>query len=282
VKRPLAARLLAAPLAAGVIAAALFAWWRVPAPPAPTLSTFLPKGSSVVNQARVELDGRPPLEIAATAYVPPYPGAPASLRRALLAGYDRWRHRWRLMWLAPLPGIPDLPPAVPLAGRREAAVFPSYQDDGRVRYRVIGKRWGRLTVLHEGETAGRIEVSRGVIVERDPRGARGLRWDGRAFRPVSAPVRLPSSVVWRYRMDRNGVVHATTDTLLLVPEQIVLALRSGGGPIVAPIPDPNLDLVETGFRAGRPGVYTITIPDFLGRGRAFRLTLEVIDEPPSG
>lgn len=139
-KRPLAARLLAAALAAGVIAAALFAWWRVPASPAPTLSTFLPKGSSVVNQARVELDGRPPLEIAATAYVPPYPGAPASLRRAVLAGYDRWRRRWRVMWFASHPGIPDLPPAVPLAGRLEAAVFPSYQDDGRVRYRVIG--WG--------------------------------------------------------------------------------------------------------------------------------------------
>lgn len=264
-----------------LLAVALFVWWRDAPPPAPPLLSLLPRGSVVTSQARVDLDGRRPFEIAATAYIPAFPGAAADLGHAVLAGYDRWRHRWRLWLLLPLAEIPAWLQAGPLLGSRDAVVFPGYAADGTVRYRVVGLRRGRPTVLYEGKSAGPVEVVRGMIAERDPAGARGLRWDGRRFRPVPPPPPIPPAIVWYYWTDRDGIPHGETSTVLLVPGQRLVPRRRGGGPTVLPIPDGNLHVLDGAFRAHRPGTYTVIIPDFADRpGASFRLTVEVEDEHP--
>ena len=271
-------------LGAGLVALlilVLFLWWRDAPPPAPPLLSLLPRGSVVTSQARVDLDGRRPFEIAASVYIPAFPGAAADLGHAVLAGYDRWRHRWRLALLLPLPEIPASLQVGPLLGSRDAVVFPGYAADGTVRYRVVGLRWGRSTVLYEGRSAGPVEVVRGVIAERDPAGARGLRWDGRTFRPVPAPPPLPPAVVWYYWTDREGIPHGESNTVVLVPGQRLVTVRRGGGPTVLPVPDGNLHVLGGDFRAHRPGTYTVTVPDFANRpGANFRLAVEVEDENP--
>jgi len=73
-----------------LLALVLFLWWRDAPPPAPPLLSLLPRGSVVTSQARVDLDGRRPFEIAATVYIPAFPGAAADLGHAVLAGYDHW------------------------------------------------------------------------------------------------------------------------------------------------------------------------------------------------
>jgi len=238
----------------------LFLWWRDAPPPAPPLLSLLPRGSVVTSQAR---------------------GAAADLGHAVLAGYDHWGHRWRLALLLPLPEIPASLQVGPLLGSRDAVVFPGYAADGTVRYRVVGLRWGRSTVLYEGRSAGPVEVVRGVIAERDPAGARGLRWDGRTFRPVPAPPPLPPAVVWYYWTDRDGIPHGESNTVVLVPGQRLVTVRRGGGPTVLPVPDGNLHVLGGAFRAHRPGTYTLTVPDFADRpGASFRLAVEVEDENP--
>jgi hypothetical protein len=256
-------------------------WWRATPPAPPPLSLLLPRGSVVTSQARVELDGRAPAEIAATAYLPAFPGGAANMRRAVVAGYDRWRHRWHLLLLLPLTQIPGSLQAGPLLGGRDAVVFPEYAIDGTVRYRVVGLRRGRPVVLHVGQTRGSVEVVRGVIAERDPAGARGLLWDGRRFRPVPPPPPIPPALVWRYWTDREGIPHGETDLVVLVPGQRLVPLRQGGGPTVVPIPDANLHVLDGAFRAHRPGTYSVIVPDFLNRpGGSFRLTVEVVDVHP--
>jgi hypothetical protein len=230
----------------------------------------------------VELDGRPPLEIAATVFIPRFPGVEADLGHALIAGYDRLRHRWRILFLAPLAGIPFALEGGPLLGSREAAVFTAFAPDGVVRYRVVTLRWGRPVVVYEGQMeGGTVEVSRGLIVERRPNAPRAFRWDGRGFRPAPVPPPIPPAVVWRYWTDRFGYPRAETSAVFLVPGQRLLPVRSGGGPAVIPIPDASLDTIGGAFRARRPGTYRLTVPDFAGRpGGNFRLSIEVVDEQP--
>jgi len=277
-------RLLRRVLVLGLVAAAVLTLvlrWRATPPPAPPLTSLLPRGSAITSQARVELDGRPPFEIAATVFIPTSPRAPADLAHALIAGYDRWRHRWRILLLSPLAGIPTSLEAGALLGRREAVVFPAYAADATVYYRVITLRWGRAVVLYAGQARGPVEVVRGVIAERDPRNPRGLRWDGRAFRAVPAPPPLPAALVWRYWTDRTGYPHAETNTVFLVPGQRLVPVRNGGGPAVVPIPDGRLDVLGAVFRPRQPGTYSLTIPDFAGRpGGSYRLTIEVEDGNP--
>ncbi|MDQ7849083.1 MAG: hypothetical protein QN152_06545 [Armatimonadota bacterium] len=280
-RRGLARLALGAGLATVLAGGVALLWWQGAPPASPPLSTLLPPGSVVTSQGRVELDGRPPQEIAATAYLPAYPEGPANLRRAVLAGYDRWRRRWRLLMLLPLAQIPASLQAGPLLGGRDAVVFPEYATNGTVRYRVVGLRRGRPVVLHVGQSRGTVEVVGGVIAERDPAGARGLRWDGRRFRPVPPPPPVPPALVWRYWTDRDGVPHGEADLVVLVPGQRLVPVRQGGGPTVVPIPDANLHVLDGAFRAHRPGTYSVIIPDFLNRpGGSFRLTVEVINVHP--
>lgn len=266
----------------GLLAAGLFVWWRhVPAPPIPSMLSLLPGGTVIVSQARVEMDGRRPVEVAATVYVPAYPGAEANLARAALIGYDHWRHRWRVFFFAPLPGVPMNLDAGAVLGRREVVVFPAYDAEGTVEYRVVGLRWGRAIVLRAARTPGRVEVTRGALVERASNGgARAFRWDGRAFRPAPAPPPIPPPLAWRYWYDRRGVVRSEGSVVDVVPGQLIRLARGGGGLVFPPIPDPNLDQLSGGFRARRPGTYRITIPDLATRTAPYQLIIRVRDEKP--
>jgi len=272
-------RTLAAGLIVGLPAVVLLARWQSPVPSVPPLLSLLPRGTAVTSQARVELDGRPPVELAATVLIPVYPGATTDRAHGVVAGYDRWRRRWRVLLLTSIAGSHRPLEAGPVLGTREVVLFSAYGLDGNVQYRVFGLRWGRLTQVYAGRAAGKVEVVRGLIVERGPVSPRALRWTRGAFQPVPPPPAIPPPVFWRYWTDRNAVVHAQTTMVSLVPGQRLIPTRTFGGPTVILIPDPNLDTLSGTYRARRPGTYTLRIPDLFGRDQAnLQLTITVVDE----
>ena len=79
---------------------------------------------------------------------------------------------------------------------------------------------------------------------------------------------------------RNGEVVARTSTVRLRVRQTLRVQASGGGPASVVLPDPRLDLAESGFRARTPGRYRIrVVTGLLPVEEAYSLTVIVEPEP---
>ena len=219
-------------VAAGVIAAAAV-WTQPPSlpPSVGQIQDLLPVASVIRGLIRVEMNGTSPLETAVVAVVPRYPGAAESSYVGFIVAYDEWRRRPERIYAQPLPGpIPLAPDAVPLDGGREAAVFSALRKDGIWVSRVLSLEHGRLRILDEGNAARVL---------------------------AAVPPALPG-VTWRYRT-HAGVITAQTLWLQVKPRQPVRLALNGGGPTPVIIPDVRLDILEQGYRARKPGTYTIRI-----------------------
>lgn len=264
--------------AAGAIVLRL--WWPPPSGPPLSVSQIqrlLPQGSLLHSLARLEMDGRPPQEVAVVGVIPQYPGSSGSTYFAFVFGYDRWQKRFRALYAQPLSGpVPRPADAVRLLGPREAALFSALHDDGTLSYRIVGRARG-VRVLHEGRVHGRLLIADPLLVEEGPR--RALGWDGRVFRERELPAAIPhvpSGTTWRYRV-LNGMIFARTSVAYLRPRQTLRLAGVGGGPIPIVLPDPRLDLVgDNVFRARHPGTYAISILiPFNPPEQAYRLTVIV-------
>ncbi|MGH2348463.1 MAG: hypothetical protein ACRDFT_03230 [bacterium] len=250
-----AAGLFAALAAAGAV------WWT--RPPAAAITTgqilgLLPSGSTLHSLARLDLDGAPPLEVAAVAGVPRFPGSRAFEYVELIVRYNRWRHRLDVLYRHPVGSIPISVDAGRLLGDREAALFQALRDDRRWAYRVVGVAGGAVTILAEGVSAERVVVADPVLIDRAA--GEALAWNGTGFRPRPLPPvdPLPPAVTWRFSM-RNGMVVSRTNHLTLRPRQILRVQAVGGGTTPIVIADPRFDVVENGFRARHEGVYAIRV-----------------------
>jgi len=220
-------------VAAFAIIVAAAVWTRPPsrAPSVGQIQELLPPASIIRELIRLEMNGTPPLETAVVAVVPRYPGAADSTYIGFIIAYDEWRRRPERIYAQPLPGpIPLAPDAVPLGGGREAAVFSALREDGIRVSRVLSLEHGRLRILDEG-TAARVLAA--------------------------VPPALPG-VTWRYRT-HAGVITAQRLWLQVKPRQPVRLALNGGGPTPVIIPDVRLDVLEQGYRARKPGTYTIRI-----------------------
>lgn len=216
-------------------AAAALLWWPSAPPPitANQILALLPPGSSVHSLVRLEMDGRGPAEAAVVARIPFYPGSQDLIPTTLVYRYDRLGRRFRDVYRAPAPGVVPFSADVDeVAGGRETAVFSGLDDDGALRYRVIGLARGRAAVLREARAAG-------------------------ALRPEGIPP-APPAVTWRYAV-RGGTVVAQTSVVRLRPRQPLRVAASGGGPASVVLPDSRLDIVEAGYRQRTPGTYRIRI-----------------------
>lgn len=239
---------------------------------------LLPRGSLLHSLARLEMDGRPPQEVAVVGAIPQYPGSSASTYYGFLLGYDRWQRRFRTLHAQAMPGpVPHPADAIALGGPREAALFSALHDDGTLAYRIIGLARA-VRVLQEGRVHGRLLVAGSVLVEEgSPQ--RALAWDGRAFRERTLPVPIsppPAGTTWRYRV-QNGVILARTPLVFLRPRQSIRLARVGGGPVPVILPDLRLDLIaDNVLRARHPGTYAISILiPFNPPEQTYRLTLIV-------
>ncbi len=196
------------------------------------------------------MDGLPPLETAAVAVVPAFPGAAEGTYYGFLVEFDRWRRRYVREYAEPLPGpIPLSPDAVPISGAREAAVFGALLEDGNRVTRVVESVRGRLATLDEPETR----------------------------RLVAGIPAAPPGVTWRYRI-RGGTISAQTGVLRVRPRQPVQLVAGGGGPTPIVIPDARLDVLEQGYRARKDGVYTIRILVPFAPGQDTTLTI-IVESP---
>ncbi|MDQ7819698.1 MAG: hypothetical protein QN173_01060 [Armatimonadota bacterium] len=275
-----ARRAAASALALGAASAlaAGAAWLAVPVPAVSTgaILDLLPRGASIHSVVRLELDGGAPQEAAVVAAIPTAPGSRTVTHVALLVGSGRLRRRpavlYRDLLPAPLPLSAD---AVDLGAGREAAVFSGRGEDGVTAYRVVGVTRGRVSVLREGRTPDRLRVDgRWIIESTDTAWA----WDGRAFRrrppPADASGPWPA-VSWHYGFRGDAVV-AATDRVILHLRQPLRVVGGRGGVSALVVPDSRLDLVEQGYRARRPGTYTIRVRMPLApRSQEFVLTVEV-------
>jgi hypothetical protein len=251
----------AAGLLAVLAAAAAVMWWT--RPPAAAITTgqvlaLLPPGSTLHSLARLDLDGAPPLEIAAVAGIPRFPGSRAFDYVEYVVRYNRWRHRLDVLYQHPVGSIPISVDAGRLLGDREAALFQALRDDRRWAYRVVGMAGGAVTVLAEGASAERVIVADPLLI--DPAAGRALAWNGTGFLPRALPPfdPLPPAVTWRFSM-RNGMVVSRTNRVALRLRQILRIQAVGGGTTPIIIADPRFDVVENGFRARYEGVYTIRV-----------------------
>jgi hypothetical protein len=249
--------------AAGLLAAlaAAVVWWT--RPPAAVITTgqvlaLLPPGSTLHSLARLDLDGAPPLEIAAVAGIPRFPGSRAFDYVEQVVRYNRWRHRFDVLYQHPAESIPISVDAGRLLGDREAALFQVLRDDQRWAYRVVGVTGGAVAVLAEGVSAQRVLIADPLLI--DPAAGRALAWNGAGFLPRALPPfdPLPPAVTWRFSM-RNGMVAARTNRVMLRPRQILRVQAVGGGTTPIVIADPRFDVVENGFRARHEGLYTIRV-----------------------
>lgn len=238
---------------------------------------LLPPGSLIHSRVHLDLDGRPPQEMAVLAALPRYPQAREYVYTAYIFAYDRRARAVRPRLAFPLPEpLPLNVDAGRLLGNRDAALFAARLDDGTLVYRLVGLSGRRLGVLHEGRTPGRVVLADPFVVEDGP-SRRVLRWSGRAFQevPDMPPAVIPPSVTWRFAI-RQGQVQGAPDAVFLRPRQILRLEQTGGGPTPVIIPDPNLDVLDQGYRGRLPGSYTIRlfIPNITDPG-GFRLTVLV-------
>lgn len=211
----------------------------------------LPGGSSIHSLLRADLDGRGPSEIAAVARVPAFPGAPQTVYTALIFRYDRLRRAYVEVYRAPSPG--RVPFSVDAAGERgrDVVIFAGLNDDGTqaVQAVTLARGTGRALPLEEAHA---------VIAHLSPA--------------------LPA-VTWRYTI-RNGMVVSRTAVVRIRARQTLRVQASGGGPVSVVLPDPRLDVTESGFRARTPGSYRIRIvTGVVPVEQAYVLTV-VVEPPP--
>jgi len=91
----------------------------------------LPRGTSIHSLLRADLDGRNPLEIAAVARIPAFPGAWEIVHTALLFRYDRLGREFVEVYRAATPGrVPFSVDAVSVTPGREVVIFSGLNDDG--------------------------------------------------------------------------------------------------------------------------------------------------------
>jgi hypothetical protein len=214
----------------------------------------LPGGSSIHSLVRAELDGRGPSEIAAVARVPAFPGAHQTLYTALIFRYDRLRRAYVEVYRAPSPGrVPFSVDAAAGGQRREVAIFTGLNDNGTRAVQAITLGRGNGRPLPE-------EEARAVVA--------GL------------PPALPA-VTWRYAI-RNGIVVSRTPVVRIRVRQTLRVQASGGGPASVVLPDPRLDVTESGFRARTPGSYRIrVVTGVVPVEQAYVLTVLVEPAPQS-
>lgn len=212
----------------------------------------LPGGSSIHSLLRAELDGRGPSEIAAVARVPAFPGAPETVYTALIFRYDRLRRAYVEVHRAAPPGrVPFSVDAAGVGRNRDVVIFSGLNDDGTRAVQAVTLAGGQARPLPEAETR---EVFSGL------------------------PPALPA-VSWRYAV-RNGVVVARISVVRVRVRQTVRVQSSGGGPASFVLPDPRLDVTESGFRARTPGRYRIRVlTGLLPVEEAYSLTV-VVDPSP--
>lgn len=212
----------------------------------------LPGGSSIHSLLRAELDGRGPSEVAAVARVPAFPGARETVYAAMIFRYDRLRRAYVEAYRAPPPGRVPFSVDAAAAGRgRDVVIFSGLHDDGTRAVHAVTLAGGKGRALPEAE-------ARAV--------AGGL--------PPSLP-----AVTWRFAV-RNGVVVARTPVVRVRVRQTVRVQSSGGGATAIILPDPRLDITESGFRARTPGSYRIrVVTGLLPVEEAYRLTV-VVEPPP--
>ena len=211
----------------------------------------LPGGSSIHSLLRADLDGRGPNEIAAVARVPAFPGAPQTVYTALIFRYDRLRRAYVEVYRAPSPGrVPFSVNAAAGGGRRDVVIFAGLNDDGTQAVQAVTLARGTGRALPQ-------EEAHAVIAGLSPT--------------------LPA-VTWRYT-SRNGMVVSRTAVVRIRTRQTLRVQASGGGPVSVVLPDPRLDVTETGFRARAPGSYRIRIvTGVVPVEQAYVLT--VLVEPP--
>jgi hypothetical protein len=212
----------------------------------------LPGGSSVHSFLRAELDGRAPTEIAAVARVPAFPGAQRTAYSALIFRYDRFRRVYVEAYRGPSPGrVPFSVDAVSAGRGREVVIFSGLNDDGTRAYQALTLAGGHGRPLPEAEVR---EVLSGM----------------------PAP---PPAVTWRYAV-RNGLVVARTSVVRLRVKQTIRVQPAGGGPTSVVLPDPRLDVTESGYRARMPGRYRIrVVTGLLPVEEAYSLTVLVEPSP---
>jgi hypothetical protein len=182
------------------------------------------------------------------ARVPAFPGAGEIVHTALIFRYDPLRRGFVEVYRAATPGrIPFSVDAVRADSGRDVVLFTGLNDDGRRAVEAVGLARGHVSALPE-------------------RAAR------EAVRAIPDPV---PSVTWRYVV-RNDEVVARTSTVRLRVRQTVRVESSGGGPASVVLPDPRMDVVETGFRARTPGIYRIrVVTGLLPVEEAYSLTVIV-------
>jgi hypothetical protein len=211
----------------------------------------LPGGSSIHSLLRADMDGRGPGEIAAVARVPAFPGAQQTIYTALIFRYDRLRREHVEVYRAPSPGrVPFSVNAAAGRQRRDVVIFAGLNDDGTQAVRAVTLAGGKGRPLPEKE-------ARSVVAGLSPA--------------------LPA-VTWRYAI-RNGTVVSRAPVVRIRARQTLRVQSSGGGPVSVVLPDPRLDVTESGFRARTPGNYRIRIvTGVVPVEQAYVLT--VIVEPP--
>jgi hypothetical protein len=270
-------------LAAAAGAVALQAWWTRPSGSPLSITQIhglLPRGSLLHSMTRLEMDGRPPQEVAAVGVIPRYPGSNESVYFAFVFGYDRWQRRARALYAQPTSSpVPRPVDAVRLSGSREAALFGALHDDGTLSYHVLGMARG-VRVLHEGRVGvgSRLLIAEALLIE-DGEQRRALGWNGRRFSERPLPAAFPHAspgLSWRYRVHK-GMVFAQIPVVRLRPRQTLRVSRIGGGLIPIILPDQRLDVIGADvYRARSAGTYTIDIlVPFTAPEQTYRLTLIV-------
>ncbi len=237
---------------AATAVASLVAWTWPPAGPPSVgdVQRLMPRGGQLRGLVRLEATGAPPLETAAVAVVPRFPGAVDTAYYGVVVAYDPWRRRAARVYAEPLPGpIPLSPDAARIGGRREAAIFHAMRPDGTRVHEVVAftqGRWRRLNAPASEHL-------------------------------LAAVPDAPPGITWRFRA-RNGVISAPSRVLRVQVRQPVRIVASGGGPTPIIVPDARLDIIEPGYRARDPGTYTIRILLPFNADQGYTLTL-VVESP---
>lgn len=256
-------------------------WWNAAPPPlsANQVLALLPQGSSVHSLVRLEMDARPPSEVAVVARIPSFPRSTEFAAEARLYQYDRLRRHFTTAYRAENPGaVPFSADAARVLAGRDAAVFSGLHDDGTLGYRIVGLVRGRAAVLREQRLAGTVHLVEPAVIERRGEAVHALRWNGGSWIPDGTARTIPEApagVTWRYAV-RNGQVLARTNVVHLRRRQPLRVLAAGGGPATVVLADSRLDVVEAGFRQREPGTYRIRIvTGFTPPDAAYVLTVVV-------